>query len=137
MSGGIIPAGYPLTVAQKKNLEYFDSALEFKVWGHLRKKYGATYINRQFEIPLLPQDECFPALTWKCDFSVFTPSGLILFEAKGEWILHDDYALADFRKTLRLLQLFHPDYFNYLRLVSDKPWKLPGSNLTVIGVGDI
>lgn len=134
-TGQAIPAGTRLSTSQKKNLEYFDSVLEFKIWVKLCQEYDC--VRRQVEIPLLYSDEYFPSLTWKVDFTVEVSNKILLFEGKGEWILYDDFALSDFRKTLRLLQLKHPDYFNNLCIVSNAAWKLPGSNLFAIALKDL
>ncbi len=131
-TGEAIPSGTKLTPEQRKDYEYFDSVLEFKVYCALVKKYGYKSISRQVEIELLPKDDCFPDLSWKVDFRVVTPTQILLIEAKGEWLLHDNYALADFRKTLRLLRMKYPVLFQGLQLVGDKAWSLPGSQLKVI-----
>ncbi|MBD2210198.1 hypothetical protein H6G27_09940 [Nostoc linckia FACHB-104] len=130
-TGQSIAAGSDLSPKQKQEYEYFDSKLEFQIYGYLVKKYGATFVTRQLEIPLLYGNEFFPPLTWKIDFAVLTPNALILIEAKGEWLLHDKAALSDFRKTLRILQTTQPEHFKNLKLVGDSQWKLPGTYLIV------
>lgn len=136
-TGQSIPAGTTLTATQKKDLEYFDSVLEFQIYGKLCRKYNPSFVRRQHQILVLPENDYFPELTWKVDFTVFTPQGLLLFEGKGRWILHDNFALGDFRKLLRMLQLIHPDYFNYLQIVSEEAWRLPGTNLNAIALKDL
>jgi hypothetical protein len=120
-----------LTREQKEKCEYFDSVLEYKVYLMLCRKYGKQYVSRQFEIHLLNGNKFFNPLTWTVDFIVYGLDGVLLFEAKGQWLLHDKAAIADFVKILRLLQINQPQYFASLQLVGDCDWKIPTTNLIV------
>lgn len=136
VTGQSIPAGQ-ISKQQRETFEYFDSVLEYKVYLSLCKKYGEKYITRQFQVPILPKNAFFPALTWKVDFVAWSAEGVLLFEAKGEWLLHDNFALSDFKKLLRLLQITQPEYFKKLVLVSDTEWLIPGTELKVISFNDL
>ncbi|MDZ7968746.1 MAG: hypothetical protein RM368_27975 [Nostoc sp. DedSLP03] len=136
-TGETFLAGSPLTTAQKKKLQFWDSILEFKVYGELCKKYGAENVKRQHTIEILPANFLFPALTWNIDFMVETSNLTVFYEVKGRWILADKEALSNFCKLLRIFQRTLPGRFQELRIISDKRWKIGTANIYTIPFAEI
>jgi hypothetical protein len=91
--------------------------------------YPASAITRQYKLPVLPEDETFPKLTWDVDFAIFGNNKITLVEAKGEWILKDRYALSDFIKLMRIIKDKYPLLFENLYLVSDSNWQLGNTKM--------
>ncbi|WP_375501667.1 hypothetical protein [uncultured Nostoc sp.] len=73
-----------MSVTEKEGLQFWDSILEFKVYGELCKKYGAENIKRQYQLEILPKNFLFPALTWNIDFMVKTKNLVVFYEVKGQ-----------------------------------------------------
>lgn len=134
LTGRTFPPKTKFIGEQKERVSYWDSELEFRVWCKLHKLFPLARIHRQHELLILPKNETFPKLTWNIDFVVSTSDRTYFIEVKGQWILHDKGQLNDFCKLLRIIQLFQPEIFNNLSIISDASWKLGTSSLHTIDI---
>lgn len=107
--------------------EYFDSELEFSFWMHLMVKFGTgVIIDRQHPIVYKPPTPNFGALFWKVDFLVFNalaPEHQLLFEVKGKWLLHNNYALSEFQHKYQFLEYVDHSTHEKLWVVDADQWE--------------
>jgi hypothetical protein len=101
----------------------FDSIFESEIYLILKQNFPRLVIHTQYPFALIPgnpHDRYKSPLIWKCDFAleIGALKRIIPIEAKGNWIESNHSAMSDFRKTLRLLDLFHPKEARDLIIVS-------------------
>jgi hypothetical protein len=89
----------------------FDSIFESRIYRMLKQNFPRLTILTQHPfhiIPCHPMDRHEKPLIWKCDFALEVPllNKVVPIEAKGNWIESNHSAMSDFKKTLRLLDLF-------------------------------
>lgn len=120
-------------VTRISQCEYWDSLLEFKVYNELLNLFPQKAIERQHVINVLPAKPPFKKWTWDIDFKVTEGKDVYYIEAKGKWLL-DNLAKEGFCKTLRILELFHPEIFSNLYIIGSSysgEWCIPGTTIKV------
>jgi hypothetical protein len=116
----------------------FDSIFESNIYLSLKKNFPRSTVLTQYPfniVPSNPMDRYDKPLIWKCDFALEVPllNKIIPIEVKGNWIESNHSAMSDFRKTLRLLDLFYPKEARELIIVSSKrPIAFDGYNTSIM-----
>jgi len=107
--------------------EYWHSELEFNCYLCIKKQLKpGQLLQRQYPIAILPSSAQYKTLHWKVDFYVATSASYygIPIEVKGAWLLTDKGELASFQKTLKMLASYAPEYYQKLRIVSNKRFRI-------------
>lgn len=106
----------------------FDSVLECDTYRLLRKYYPQELIKLQFPLPLLEPTDNYPSgLTWIVDFVVIDPNSYLpqlTVEAKGDYIRYDTRWRSLFRIKTQLLEHFHYPFWQCLKVVSYREFKV-------------
>jgi hypothetical protein len=120
----------PLTGIQyekKENdrCEYWASHSEYSFYFLAKAKIRDSRIYKQYPVIFKPATDAYDALLWKVDFSIFFPNGESrLIEVKGDWILHDRYALQEFQHKLQFLELYNRKAWESLIIVGSDSLKI-------------